>query len=346
MAKKKDAEEAMGDLSTLTEKYVSKQFGSVMVGADSILADPKRVLPLSPQLDIGLNGGIPEGTFVIFNGPPKCGKTTMALDFASTCQANNMTVYWGDVEHRLKKMNLTGIKGLKTDDAHLKVIKSTKDKILSAENFLDIFHNILTTQQNVLLVVDSFGSLCSSAEFSSGMEDQQRADVNKLLYKFCRKIAPALPINNNIIIAMTHMMSNPTGYGPARVEKGGFGMKYQSDIKLVCEKTEYIANKAGLSIGYKSTWKIEYSALGPPGAKVESYVRFGVGIDKVCELIECCKDMAIIEDKGAWLGTPSLKVTNHNGMEKLWKYLSENPDELEVLQSVLRTTCGMKVESE
>ena len=56
---------------------VKKKFGDgIMLGANSIIDQNLINIPVSPSLDIILNGGIPEGSFVIFTGQPKCGKTT------------------------------------------------------------------------------------------------------------------------------------------------------------------------------------------------------------------------------------------------------------------------------
>ena len=45
------------------------------------------------------------------------------------------------------------------------------------------------------------------------MNKMQRADGAKLLAKFCRKVANVIPVNKNIVIGITHLMGNPTGYG-------------------------------------------------------------------------------------------------------------------------------------
>ena len=52
---------------------VKKDFGSdILLSANSIIDRKLVTIPVSPALDIILNGGIPEGSFVIFTGHPKC----------------------------------------------------------------------------------------------------------------------------------------------------------------------------------------------------------------------------------------------------------------------------------
>ena len=66
---------------------VTKTFGDDIILTGNAIVDKKGVvITVSPSLDIILNGGIPEGSFVVLTGKPKCGKTTTSLDFAATAQ--------------------------------------------------------------------------------------------------------------------------------------------------------------------------------------------------------------------------------------------------------------------
>ncbi|NDG33097.1 hypothetical protein EB118_23900, partial [bacterium] len=64
---------------------VTKNFGDNIILSGNAIVDTKNIIiPFSPALDIVLNGGIPEGSFVVLTGQPKCGKTTSSLDFCAT----------------------------------------------------------------------------------------------------------------------------------------------------------------------------------------------------------------------------------------------------------------------
>ena len=76
---------------------VVKSFGDDIIVTGNAIVDKKSVIiPVSPSLDILLNGGIPEGSFVVLTGQPKCGKTTSSLDFAATAQQDK---YKGDLKN-------------------------------------------------------------------------------------------------------------------------------------------------------------------------------------------------------------------------------------------------------
>ena len=54
---------------------ITKNFGDNILLTGNAIVDKKLItIPVSPSLDIVLNGGIPEGSFVILTGQPKCGK--------------------------------------------------------------------------------------------------------------------------------------------------------------------------------------------------------------------------------------------------------------------------------
>ena len=124
---------------------VTKTFGDDVILSGNALVDQKVLtIPVSPALDIVLNGGIPEGSFVVLTGQPKCGKTTTSLDFAATAQRSEYQgklkdtreVYYLNIEGRLKKRDLEGIPGLNLSKFH--IIGSQQGKILHAEEYLQI----------------------------------------------------------------------------------------------------------------------------------------------------------------------------------------------------------------
>lgn len=59
----------------LEKKYVK----GVCVSADTIIEQQKKIISMSPKMDIGLSGGIPEGTWILCSGSPKRGKA-LSLD--------------------------------------------------------------------------------------------------------------------------------------------------------------------------------------------------------------------------------------------------------------------------
>jgi recombination protein RecA len=335
-------------MSVKLKDDVTKQFGSdIILNGNSIVDRKTLTIPVSPSLDIILNGGIPEGSFVVLTGQPKCGKTTTSLDFASTAQQKQYAhgsfkegreVYYLNIEGRLKKRDLEGIVGLDLSRFH--VIGSQQGKILHAEEYLQIAERIINEIPGSVVIIDSYSALCTEAEITSDMDKMQRADGAKLLAKFCRKVANVIPVNKNIVIGITHLMGNPTGYGAEFKEKSGQAIAYQTDIKLRAKTFKPWTLSADSSqIGQEIEWQVLCSALGPPGGTITSYIRYGQGIDKVMELITFAVDIGLINKGGAWYTYDKEKF---QGIEKLRQYFIDNPEQYKTLEQSVKETMGIK----
>ena len=327
---------------------VTKQFGSdIMLNGNAIVDKSTMIIPVSPSLDIVLNGGIPEGSFVVLTGQPKCGKTTTSLDFASTAQKKEYAhgsfkdgreVYYLNIEGRLKRRDLEGIPGLDLSKFH--VIGSQQGKILHAEEYLQIAERIINEIPGSVLIIDSYSALCTEAEITSDMDKMQRADGAKLLAKFCRKVANVIPVNKNVVIGITHLMGNPTGYGAEFKEKSGQAIAYQTDIKLRAKSFKpWTLSADSTQIGQEIEWQVLCSALGPPGGSITSYIRYGNGIDKYTELMNFAVDIGLINKGGAWY---TYETEKFQGMEKLRQHFVDNPDKYDTLQKSVKDTMGVK----
>jgi recombination protein RecA len=242
----------------------------------------------------------------------------------------------------LKKRDLEGIPGLNLDKFH--VIGSQQGKILHAEEYLQIAEKIINEIPGSVLIIDSYSALCTEAEITSEMDKMQRADGAKLLAKFCRKVANVIPVNKNIVIGITHLMGNPTGYGAEFKEKSGQAIAYQTDIKLRAKTFKpWVLSADSTQIGQEIEWQVICSALGPPGGNITSFIRYGQGVDKYMEAINLGSDIGIIHKGGAWYTLTSVEdKPKFQGAEKVRQYLIENNKAYNDLVANIKTTMGIK----
>lgn len=349
------------DFTKRVMNIIEKEFGEkIVISSTDFLSKRLRTISVSPALDIALGGGIPEGSWVIFAGKPKCGKTTTALHFAAKCQQSkygSKHIYYLNIEGRLKKMNLNGITGLNQDE--FTIIESTEERILSAQDYLNIGEKIILTHPECVLIIDSYSALCHEKEITEGVGTSTRGGGPALLAQFCRQMANVVPIKRSIVIGITHLMANTSGYGAAIMEKGGNAIAYQVDVKLRCKSNEPWEHN-GKRVGQKVTWLTECTALGmPPGQEVESHLRYAHGIDEVKEIIVLGKDMGLIVLKGSWYtcefmknNLPTLGVTEWDdatikkckaqGEDNLYDLLSANPEWFSILEKEVKTMMGIK----
>lgn len=329
----------------MATKDIIKEYGDVLLEASHIVDNPPPLISVSPKIDIALGGGVPEGCLFIMTGPEKVGKTVHALQFCRNAQkvatesGDKRNIYYGNIEGRLKKRDIEGIKGLDYSSDHFRVVGSQKGNILSGEKYLGIFDNIIHNEPHAVCVIDSFSALASEAELVNDIRDVQVAAMNRYLSKFTRKFANVLPINRVTLVGITHLMANiqKFGAGKSKVEKSGNALKYAQDVKLWATHKEKLM-QGDTQIGQKVHWIVENSAIGAPGQKVTSIIKYGVGLWNEYELAELAKDFGLVEGK-TWLTLPNGEKVQ--GMANFAKYLEENENYYEELKSQVFEMLGM-----
>jgi len=309
---------------------------STFLDASFIRDNPKEILHVSPSVDAALGGGIPKGSWVIIGAKPKFGKSSLIVHSIAKFlnQFPDSEALYVDTEHRLKPFHLSHPL---LDVSRLHVLQSTKGNILSSEDFLTQTELWIKDHPDSIVVVDSTSSLCSSAEqVMDSISGDIRGKGPKILAHFCRKMAPIIPIQDTILVLVTHLIANTSGYGSPFNEDSGTKIQYQSDVKLRgkgLEKWE----KDGKQIGQIMNWNVEWSALGPPGGEIKSYLRYNHGIDEVMELVEQAINFGLIVKGGAWF------TCNFDGEEKklqgqdnLCEFIRSEPKYVESLTEQVR----------
>ena len=317
-----------------------KEYGDIIQEASVITDRPPRIIPISPAIDVGLGGGISSGSLITLSGPPKLGKTLTALSIAGQAQKEEYQsylceeprdVYYLNCEARLKTRDLKGIYNLRTDRQFYVIgsqpsekKKKKQGKILTAEDFLSIAEKIIHEKPGSIVIVDSFSFLITGSELSSDMEDMSRAAGAKLLYKFFRRIAGVVPVNDIILIGILHLISNPSGRGKSTQESSGNAVKFMVDFKLEGQYCKLIKDSSEITTGLEVYWKVGCSAFGPPGTPIKSYITYNHGLDSEKEVVDLACDLGIIEKNGSWY---VLAEDNKiQGIEKVADYLRGNPD--------------------
>lgn len=349
MAEKKEKKKEGG--ITLTsdsvDDYFNKKFGEgIFVSGQSIIDTPKMVIPFSPALDLALGGGVLEGSFCVLTGPPKVGKTTSCLDFAGTAQQKQYNydgkprhVYFFNVEGRIKSRDLAGIRHLIPDKSRMTVIKSRPGKILSAEDYLEMLEAYIHTKPGAIFIIDSFSQLCSESRMTTSIASRFRDDVPLMIASLTKRVCNVLPINNNIVLGVTHLYANQDPASKKKwAEASGRKIQYEADVKL--RATYCTAVMDGESqIGQKIHWECGSSGIGGPGGKVEGFLRYGYGLDKAWELVNYAKDIGLIQKNGAWYTLPD--ENKFQGLDKTATALRNNPKMFEALNKKFREAMAL-----
>lgn len=351
MAKKKvETEESVVEVEKKAKP--KKDLASLSVNASVLLDRRRKIIPVSPIIDVMIGGGIPEGTFVVPTGPPKVGKSSMCLQFAANAldlkhacelKPEGRTIYFFNIEGRLELRDLLGIHGFTEElicSGRVQLIESKPGDILVAEDYIERGEELINKCPGDIFIFDSFSQLCTRARMDASYKDRFRDDTTLLLASFVKRICNVVPVNRSIVMGVTHLIANQGGMGHSPwSEASGQKVQYAQSLKLKgTHKTPWKVGET--QIGQEVHWKCENSPLSGPG-QCTSFLRYGYGLDKETEIVNLATDLALIEKGGAWY---TIEGTKLQGQEKAREFLVENPAVYDALYSKIREMFGFKGE--
>lgn len=288
----------------VSNSIVSK-YGDVVRSGTEVLQNINNlnVIGISPALDIALGGGLREGSVVVMTGDPKSGKTTTALHFAAKCQQKNKRVIYVNTEGRLSKQNFDGIKNLDSDN--ILIIESTDERVLSAEDFLNIIEYYINNDPGCLIIADSLSNMVPAVELEGEVRTGVRNALPRLLSMFFKRISGTLMKNKTILICITHNIANTGGspYAPQKMADCGNMLQYQAGTNMVITHRGkwQVPKDTGPHVGQIANWSIKTSnAGGRPNSTAEGWIRYGIGVDEVQEVIQIACEFRLIKTAGAW----------------------------------------------
>jgi len=261
------------------------------------------VLSISPALDIALGGGIREGSCVVMSGDPKTGKTTTALHFAGKCQKIGKKVIYVNTEGRLAIQNFEGIQSLNIED--IIVVESTDDRVLSAEDYLNIIEYYINNDPECVIIVDSVSSMVPKDELEGLIRTGVRNALPRLLSMFLKRIGGQVTKNKTVALFILHNIANTGGsrWAPAKMTDGGNMIQYQAgtNIAITHRGRWQIPKETGPHVGQIANWKVLTSnAGGTPNSTAEGWIRYGIGVDETQEVIQTACEFRLIKSAGAW----------------------------------------------
>jgi len=298
-----------------------------LIPISSLKEEQGRTFRTTLSLDIALSGGIPEGSSVLMSGKPKVGKTTLALHYVQQCHRADPTkkAFFFDVEGRLRTELLDCFPDLNKEN--ISIVRSNENKILSAEDFLNLLYQTLKDFPKCICILDSIAALCPEAELSSNIGDGVKmAGTASLMYKMFRRVSQILPVTQSTFVALTHMIANPNpGPGKKSYGVGGNAPQYGASVWLEGGWKQDIEDSNNKTIGQNANFYIVSSALGAPGAKVAIPIIYGKGVDEVMDVFNLACEFGIINKSGAWYAVPGNK-DKIQGQAAVIDFIRKNKD--------------------
>lgn len=325
------------------DKFLERQYGTGIIQTANKIIDKKRdVLKTVLSLDISLSGGIPSGTTCLISGKSKVGKTSICLEILKNAIEDNRPAFYIDIERRCSQSLLKTIAGLNVEK--LNIIKSTPDKVLSAEDWFRIIEQTIKSNKRAVTVVDSIAALSTMAEQSELIGDNRdMAGTPKLLASFFRKVQQTIDDNDNIVIFISQLQTNREPNGKKFIEKGGLAIGYACSVWLNCNWAKQWDKDPDTNApaGHDIMITVVCSALGKPFLPCAVPLRFGEGVDRIKDILINAENLGLVEKSASWYVIPSILDENKvpiklQGLEKTREYFKDNPKHISRFEKEIR----------
>ena len=322
LEKKKALEMAMSQI----EKQFGK--GSVMklgeFKAMEVEAIPTGALSLDMALGIG---GVPRGRIIEVFGPESSGKTTLALHIVAEAQKMGGDAAFIDAEHALDPVYAKKL-GVDIDN----LIVSQPD---TGEQALEITESLVRSGALDVIVVDSVAALVPKAEIDGDMGDSHMGLQARLMSQALRKLTGALNKTKTVLIFINQLREKiGVMFGNPETTTGGRALKFYASVRLDIRKIENIKQDGEVK-GNRVRVKVIKNKVAPPFREAEFDVVYGEGISKAGNILDMAVNLDIIEKSGSWFSYNGERIGQ--GRENVKKYLKENPEILDEVESKVRS---------
>jgi recombination protein RecA len=339
MAKKKTVDNNLDKLK--------KELGDIFTTGEELFKEEesKKLLSISPAFDVGLNGGLMEGTWTNIAGDSNVGKTTLSTQILANAQIEGRETVFIDAENKLHNYIMKGISGFDPEKM-TKISVKPGGKALAAEDYMNVMFELAKDPKyfGSVWLVDSWSAMQPRAELDGEISGQVRNQMPKLLGNFIRKMHNVVKSQNIIMISILHQITNTSGYGKLKNADCGVYIQYTASTKIQIKRAPPWEEN-GEQVGIIPECHVERSAAGATGSIINSYIRFGIGIDKIKEIIEMGECFGLIDKTGAWFRLEFLdKYPEHKeiaeqkiqGIANVQEFLQGRDDLVEILQKELK----------
>jgi len=251
----------------------------------------------SMKLNKILGGGVARGRIAEFFGPTGSGKTTSCYEIVGKDMKDNPNSYWGwyETEHSYdqEQAEKFGV------DINRLIFWEMDDN--GAESGLDVLEAVIRKGKgNVTgIVVNSVAGLTPKKELDTAMEKQDMGTQAKMMSKLMRKIT-AIAGKNDIAVIFINQVRDKISLFGGTTTTGGRALSFFATQRIEFRKVKIEAADGVSTDEYiKMNAKIAKNrcAQGNPYVETSLMARYGVGIDKVMELLELSVEQLIIEKK-------------------------------------------------
>lgn len=264
-------------------------------------------------------GGFVKGKLYELVGWEGSGKSTICGHAVANCQNNGGKVLYIDGEHAVDPNYFTAL-GVNISD--MLIAQPT-----CGEEGFQIAMDMINTGEIDLVIIDSDSSLIPKKVLDGDVGDSSIGRKAKLNSDVYPKLKGILSKHNTCVIVVSQYREKiGVMFGDPRTTQGGHALKFYADVRVEVSKTHA---KDGNDI-YGNVTKIKTikNKMAPPFRGVEFEILFGVGIDRMLEIMEMASELNILRKYGKTITYNEIKYD----VEEFRTLLTDNDEFFDALK--------------
>ena len=283
--------EAVKQAMAKIEKSYGK--GAIMMMGENKHEKVEVISSGSVGLDHALGvGGYPRGRIVEIYGTESSGKTTLAITAIAEAQKQGGIAAFIDAEHSFDRFYA---EKLGVDTTQLLIAQPD-----NGEQALEIAEQLIRSAAIDIIVIDSVAALTPKAEIEGEMGDNKVGLQARLMSQALRKLSGAISQTNTCCIFINQLRQKiGVMFGPSEVTTGGLALKYYASVRLDVRRLTSLKDGDQV-LGNRVSVKVVKNKVAPPFLKTEFDLIFGVGIDRMAEVLDLALEGDIIKKSGSF----------------------------------------------
>jgi recombination protein RecA len=261
-------------------------------------------------------GGLPRGRLVEIYGPESSGKTTLGLHIIAEAQKNGEICAFIDAEHALD----LGY-GEKIGVDRAKLLTSQPDTM---EECLEVAETLVRSGKVSVIVIDSLAAMAPKVEIDGDMGDAHMGVKARLMGQALRKMTGAIRASNCIVIFINQLRQKiGVFFGSPDTTPGGNALKFHASIRLDIRRIGAV--KIGDEmVGNRTRVKVPKNKCAVPFKECEFDITYGVGINRLGELLDLAIAQKIITKSGSWMKYDGYSIGQ--GAKSALEFIDSHPD--------------------
>ena len=317
---------------------IEKDFGkgSIMRMGDESVENVEVIPTGSIALDVALGvGGYPRGRIIEIYGPESSGKTTLAIHAIAEAQKRGGIAAFIDAEHAFDRFYAEKL-GVDVNNLWI----SQPD---NGEQALQIADQLISSSAVDILVVDSVAALTPKKEIEGEMGDSMVGLQARLMSQALRKLTGTIAKTNTCCIFINQLREKiGLTFGNPETTTGGNAVKFYASVRVDIRRSTSVKDGDNV-VGNHVKVKVAKNKVAPPFRKAEFDILFGVGINKMGEIVDLGVEYDIVQKSGSWYSYNGSKLAQ--GRDATMNLLRDNPELCEELEGLIMQAIRDKAES-